>query len=271
MKTLHNHIILYDAECPMCKLYTRGFVKSGMLSESGREAYQKMPERVCPYVDRNRAVNEIALVNIQTGEVLYGIDSMIKIICNAYPILNPILQWRPLSWFLRKLYAFISYNRRVIIPATHKIEGNDIQPAFRKSYRILYLIFAWILTALILSRYAFQLQELVPTGKWYREWLVCGGQILFQGSIVGFYARSKTWDYLGNLMTISLAGALALLPFLLIGKLLAATVWFYTAAFLFVAGLMFLEHLRRSKLLRLGWLLSFTWLLYRCILLLVIV
>ncbi len=35
MKTLHNHVIFYDADCPMCNLYTNAFVKTGMLDSNG--------------------------------------------------------------------------------------------------------------------------------------------------------------------------------------------------------------------------------------------
>jgi predicted DCC family thiol-disulfide oxidoreductase YuxK len=69
MKTLQNHLILYDAECPMCNLYTKAFVSSGLLGQDGRAAYQDVDNSVCPMVDRQRAVNEIALVNQTTGEV----------------------------------------------------------------------------------------------------------------------------------------------------------------------------------------------------------
>jgi predicted DCC family thiol-disulfide oxidoreductase YuxK len=30
MKTLKDHVILYDAECPMCKVYTHAFTTTGM-------------------------------------------------------------------------------------------------------------------------------------------------------------------------------------------------------------------------------------------------
>ena len=63
MKTLKDHVILYDAECPMCKVYTHAFTTSGMLDKTGRAPYQQIPESACPVVDRQRAVNEIALVN----------------------------------------------------------------------------------------------------------------------------------------------------------------------------------------------------------------
>ena len=116
MKTLKDHIILYDAECPMCKLYTNAFTKTGMLDLDGRVAYQQIPDAVCPYVDRQRAVNEIALVDTKTGEVNYGIQSLFKVIAHSFPILSGLFSFKPFIWLMSKVYAFISYNRRVIIP-----------------------------------------------------------------------------------------------------------------------------------------------------------
>ncbi len=37
MKTLRNHTLIYDKECPMCNLYSKGFIQSGMLDENGRK------------------------------------------------------------------------------------------------------------------------------------------------------------------------------------------------------------------------------------------
>lgn len=51
MRTLKDHVILYDEECPMCKLYTSAFVKSGMLEETGRTCYQQLPAPVATHVD----------------------------------------------------------------------------------------------------------------------------------------------------------------------------------------------------------------------------
>lgn len=269
MKTLQNHIILYDAECPICKLYTQAFTQTGMLNADGRASYQHMPEVACPVVDRRRAVNEIALVNTQTGEVSYGIDSLFKVLGNAWPVFKPLFGFSAFAWLMRKVYAFISYNRRVIIPATH-IEGGSIQPTFRLSYRLLYLAFTWLVVAFILTHYAVKLAPLVPVGSAYREYLICGGQVFFQGIIISLYKPGKRWEYLGNMMTVSLGGALLLLPVLAMGMLVAMPALVYTICFMGVAGLMFLEHIRRTKLLGLGWLLTITWMAYRLLVLLLI-
>lgn len=171
----------------------------------------------------------------------------------------------PFVYLMRKFYAFISYNRKVIIPAA--VKENTIQPAFKLHYRIAYLVLTWLITAYILTDYAHLLTGFVPLGSKYREYLICGGQLFFQGAIIVFYLKEKLWNYLGNMMTISFAGSLLLLPIIILAKSVSFLPLFFLLYFLMVAGLMFLEHIRRSKLLKLGWLMSITWALYRLIVL----
>ena len=146
MKTLKDHLILYDAECPMCNLYTQAFTSTGMLDDDGRAPYQNLKTFSCPTVDRKRAVNEIALVNIKTGEVSYGIDSLFKVIGNACPLFKPLFKSQPFAWAMRKLYAFISYNRKVIIPAP-KTANPTLQPDFSLRHRIAWLVFTTLIAA----------------------------------------------------------------------------------------------------------------------------
>ena len=266
MRTLHNYLILYDSECPMCKVYTRAFTATGMLDADGRAPYQHMPVAACPLVDRQRAVNEIALVNTQTGEVKYGIESLFAVIANSFPVFSPLFNCRPFARIMRKVYAFISYNRKIIIPPPGKTDP-AFQPAFSLKYRIAWLFFTTLVAGTILTAYSKLLLGLFPPGSGYREYMICFGQILFQGFLVSLYAPRKSWDYLGNMMTISLAGSLLLLPMLPLAPLLHANAIAASAYFLFVASLMLLEHIRRSKLLGLGWLLTITWVTYRLIVL----
>jgi hypothetical protein len=267
MKTLQNHMILFDGECPMCRVYTKAFVKTGMLAPNGRTAYQDGMDNVCPLIDKQRAVNEIALVNLNNGEVTYGVASIFKIVGNACPYFGPLFAFKPFVWVMSELYAFISYNRRVIIPANEQGDGFAYQPSFKKHYRIAYLLLTWFCTGYILTAYARLLSPMVPLGSPYREYLICGGQIIFQGAIISAYARGKFWNYLGNMMTISFAGSLLLLAPLALNHWFFIQPLFFTLYFVAVAGLMFLEHIRRTKLLELGWTMTITWAFYRVMLL----
>src|ERR1700761_5550993 len=192
MKTLKNHLILYDAECPMCKVYTHAFTSTGMLDTDGRTPYQNLKPFTCPTVDRKRAVNEIALVDTTTGEVSYGIDSLFKVLGNAWPIFKPLFACKPFAASMRKLYAFISYNRKVIIPAPAPTDPT-LQPDFSLRHRIAWLIITTIIAAAILTNFS----QLLPfKGNAYREYLICTGQLFFQGFLISAIAPDKRWDYL---------------------------------------------------------------------------
>jgi hypothetical protein len=248
MKTLQNHTILYDAECPMCKAYTNAFTITGMLDSNGRAPYQQMPDFACPLIDHQRAVNEIALINKTTGQVTYGIESLFKIIANSFPFLRPLFNCKSFTAVMRKVYAFISYNRKVIIPAP-TTDTHTLQPTFRLRYRLAYLLFTITLISWICTAAPIRISTSLATTT---------GQLLFQTLFITAYAPKKTWDYLGNLMTISLAGALLLLPMILSHP----DLFFFTGYCAFVAALMLFEHNRRTKLLGLGGALTITWISY---------
>jgi hypothetical protein len=270
MKTLKNHTILYDEVCPMCNLYTKAFVKTGMLDKEGREPYQNISYAYATNVDAERAVNEIALVNRETGEIEYGIKSLFTIIGNSFPVFKPLFLVKPFAWLMDKFYKFISYNRRVIMPSAKEKTGSMNHPSFNLRFRIAYLIFTWLTTAFILYNYSKLLTEIIPSSDFYREFLICGGQIFWQLCFVSFTNKNKVWDYLGTMMTISFAGALLLLIGIVVAKFLSAASIVFAVYFTIVATLMLLEHIRRVKVLQLSPVLSFTWVFYRLILLIVI-
>jgi hypothetical protein len=72
------------------------------------------------------------------------------------------------------------------------------------------------------------------------------------------------------MMTVSLAGSLALAPVLAIAACIHLPPICATAWFLIVAGLMLLEHIRRTRLLGLDWTLTISWIAYRLLVLILI-
>src|SRR5688572_17145945 len=99
MKALEKHVIIFDDECPLCDLYTRGFVKTGMLDECGRTPFRTLDPKIEICIDRRRACNEIALVNKESGRVFYGTESLFAIIGNSFPIFKGLFRFPPVVWF----------------------------------------------------------------------------------------------------------------------------------------------------------------------------
>lgn len=266
MKTLKNHTLIYDNECPMCNLYSKGFTTCGMLDEDGREAFTEISLRNKSLIDFNRAKNEIALVDHSRNEVVYGLDSLLLIIGNSFPLLAKIAEIKPLYWFFKKLYSFVSYNRKQIIPSQNDYTEQSCVPDFKLKYRIAYIGFVVIFSAYTLSEFSGKL-DLNLEKNFLRELAVCVGQILWQIIFLKIYLKDKIWDYLGNMMTVSLIGTLLLIPALMTGF----TPVFYMIYFGIVVLIMFLEHIRRCRILKLNFLPTISWIVFRITALIIII
>ncbi|ASK29910.1 hypothetical protein CEY12_07240 [Chryseobacterium sp. T16E-39] len=262
MKTLNNHTLIYDNECPMCSIYSKGFTKCGMLDEHGREAFSEMSFKNKSVIDFNRAKNEIALVDHSKNEVVYGLDSLLVIIGNSFPVLERIARIQPLYWFFRKLYSFVSYNRKQIIPSNKEYTDQSCVPEFNVKYRVGYIAFVVFFSSYVLSIFTTKL-GLHLDQNFPREFIICLGQIAWQSLFLKTYLKDKIWDYVGNMMTVSLIGTILLLPALLIN----ASPVFYIIYFGIVVSVMLLEHWRRCKILRLNAFPTISWIIYRTVVL----
>lgn len=265
MKTLKNHTLLYDVDCPLCDVYTNGFIQCNMLDKNGRKPFIDLRNE--NYIDIHRAKNEIALVDTKNKVVTYGIDSLLKVIGNSFPIISKIGSLKSINFLLKKIYAFISYNRKVIIPSKKK--DRECVPSFNYKYRILYIILSVLITAFTLFNYAELLPNL-PFNNIGRELSIALGQIVFQSIFLLKKDKKTIINYIGNLMTVSLIGSLPLMPFLLINTMIQLHQIFYVSVFFLIAFIMFIEHTRRVKILELPNYLSLTWVLYRVVVLFIL-
>ncbi|WP_294286465.1 DCC1-like thiol-disulfide oxidoreductase family protein [uncultured Chryseobacterium sp.] len=264
MKTLKNHTLIYDSECPVCNLYSKGFIAAGMLDRQRREAFTELSVETKNRIDVNRAKNEIALVDHDENKVTYGLDSLLLIIGNSFPMLEKTARIQPLYWFFKRLYCFVSYNRKQIIPSKKDHGANACNPDFHLKYRLAYLVFVAVFSGFILSLFS---EKLGLSRNFFREAGICAGQILWQTVFLKAYLKEKLWDYLGNMMTVSLIGTLLLVPGLFMYlNVAAAFIYFGT-----VVTFMFLEHMRRCKILGLSLLPTLSWTLFRMTILAVII
>ncbi|HMJ69461.1 MAG TPA: hypothetical protein VK508_11215 [Cyclobacteriaceae bacterium] len=269
METLRNHTLVYDSECPMCDLYTKGFIAAGMLDNDGRIEYGCA--RVPASFNNQRARNEIALVDYENGTVTYGIDSLFKVIGYSIPFFKPVFGFPPVHYLFSKLYSFISYNRKVIAPPSEFEPRGSCTPAYHVGYRLAYIAFAWLIASLVLTAYASLVYPLIPRSSFAREFMICAGQIFFQVVFVRFMTRDRLLHYIGNMMTVSLIGALLLLPALIVGRVFGITQpWFFLAWFGLVVAFMVVVHWRRVKMLGIGWGATASWIAYRILVLWII-
>lgn len=264
MKTLKNSILVYDSECLMCSYYTEKFVRNGVLEQEGWVAYKDIENSLCSLLDKKRARNEIALVNTKTQTVTYGIESIFLLVGQMFPFLKPLFRLKFFRWTMKRVYSFISYNRKAIAPS-RQFEGyNQCTPDFNLKYRLAYIFFTWMVVSVILNAYSKTLTGIIPQSNFIREFIICGGQVIYQAIAVAIIRKDRVVHYLGNMMTISFAGSLLLLPTLAVYKFFPTVSHFIMAAYFFlVVFLMFLEHIRRTRILEINWMATATWLHYR--------
>lgn len=268
MRTLTNQKLLLDADCPMCRLYGQVFEHTQMIARGTCYPYQTADTSVCEPIDMARARNEIALLNTQTQTVVYGVDAFRAILSHSFPKIQYLIDPLLLRWFWQKLYRFVSTNRKVIAPSAIVPHRLDCRPDLNVKYRIAYLLTTVLITAGVLSAFC---KPIYAGMGWQAgmglEVAVCGGQVLWQGVWLRKYSLNKYFDYLCNMMTVSLVGALLLLPLSWLGHLVAWPFGGWVLAFAIVLGLMFLEHLRRCHLLGLGSWPTVSWVFYRIVVL----
>lgn len=265
MKTLHHQTLLYDSDCPLCQVYTSGFIKTKMLDVNGRIPFHKISEKDHSYVNFDRATDEIALIDTKNKTVIYGVDSLLKILGNSFPFIETIGKTPPIHFLLKKLYAFISYNRKVIIP-NDNFDNQKLEcvPKFNMFYRQLYILFAVAITTLVLYNFSKSV-SILPKASLGRELILATGQIMFQGIFLFREKRETIITYVGNLMTVSLFGSLLLLPIIILNSFVALPETVLAIWFGMTVSVMFFEHYRRVKILKLPSYLSYTWVLYRII------
>ncbi len=208
MKTLRNHTLIYDKDCPMCCIYTSAFMKAGVLDKNGREPYNQDLYPSNQSFDAHKAKNEIALVNTETGQVLYGIDSMFTVIGHAVPVLKPLFRFRPFKWLMKKAYSFISYNRKVIAPPAKNPNKVECTPDVNLKYRWLYITFAALIAGFIsviglkITGHEAYFSDLSPE---FAVITIIAFRLAIQGLVVSMFKhKDKVMDYLGNLATVNL-------------------------------------------------------------------
>ena len=137
------------------------------------------------------------------------------------------------------------------------------------------ILFAAMFTSTVLLFYSFLLKHLVPSSNLIREYCICFGQIFFQGAIILLFIRKNQilFEYLYQMMMVSLLGGLLLLP-VLVSALLFFPFnpgsYYYLAYFFMVVLFMFFNHKKRVKKINAPAWLTYTWILYRLIVLLII-
>lgn len=216
----NNKTLLYDDACPLCTWYTGAFVKSGLLDADGRKAFSAASPELLQSFDRKRAVNEIPFIDHETNEVLYGIDALVAIIGQRCPFVSVLGTKQPFNRILKKIYNFISYNRKVIV-ARKTVAGTiDCTPDFNIFYRVLFLVFFLCFNTIMLFPVYDQLIAKTPlfSISLMEFHAAHAAIVIINCSMIFMLGSKEALEYLGQVNMLALVTILLLIPLLLINK-----------------------------------------------------
>lgn len=139
MKT--EKAIIYDDQCPMCRWYTQAFVDAELLQEGHRISFAELTASpLAEQIEPQRSKHEIPLVDLEGGETIYGVDSLVHLLQPKFPWLKRLMKIGPFNLLIRRLYSFISYNRGIMAPSYPSFRQFDCTPDFHLGYRLLLIL-----------------------------------------------------------------------------------------------------------------------------------
>lgn len=267
METSNHQVLVYDKDCPFCRWYTGMFVKTGLLSEKGRVPYHEALDDVSLVFDPVLSRNKIALVDWKSGNVKYGIDSLLAVLGHRFRWIETIGKFPPVHFLLTLLYNFISYNRKVIAPS--RCDGTcNCAPDKSYFWRISFIVFCgWIVNIATGMYFGTHLQKFFIADPFYTDLIFFAAQIVFQFLVFKVLKQQNFYDYAGQLAFISLLGAF-LLFFFHFGLNFLAGIGIQTEMLApFCYGMVYLfmlyEHIKRLKILQISGWLSISWIFFR--------
>lgn len=266
---IKNKKLLIDADCPLCRLYGNGFQKLQFIDSQTVVHYQNAAPDYCWAINLERAKSEIAFLDEKTGATSYGIDAFIEIIGSRSRIIRQFMNWAPIHFILRKLYRFVSFNRKVIAESPSHSKGISCAPAVHRGYRWAYVLITAFFTGFVMSKFGNRLFGLLGFHQLpYLEYAICLGQILWQGAAIRITSSPKTLDYLGNMSTVSMVGALLMIPVILIEYAFNLGAPYLLISFAIVVLIMINMHIARCRNLGISNRLTISWVGYRALILL---
>lgn len=243
----NDKILVYDDACPLCVAYTSAFVKTGLLTTAGRKPFSEASPELLHSINWQRSKNEIPLLDPVSKKVWYGIDALLEILGQKCPLIKTIGRFKPVNWFLRKLYSFISYNRKVIVAAKASPLKIDCSPSFNLVYRILFLLVFLAANTLMIYPVHQHLLSKIPGYSLSVEqlFLLHGIMVAINCIVALFMPKQTAFEYLGQVNMLTLVTNLLLTPLLITDAYIDLHNWVNYLYLALLTLVIFKEYFRR--------------------------
>lgn len=256
-------LLIYDDNCPLCQWYTQVFVNTGLLPAEGRIPYSTISTQLQARIDADKGRNQIPLIDLQTGQTWYGLDALLEVLGQRFPLVKRIGRWRPVYWVLTRLYRLISYNRKIVVASRCSPGAFDCAPDFNKPYRFLFLFLTLLINTGLLTLVYEKLLQHIP-GHTLNQAQVQIAHFLLVGINLGLallLRKERALEYLGQVTMLALIALLLQIPLLLLSVFITPPLWLMVIYFSGSSLIVFREYLRRMDyaglLIRHQWMAAF--------------
>ena len=245
----NNRILLYDDYCPLCSWYSGLFVKFGLLSAENRIPFSNADIEILTSLDIGRGKDEIPYFDRQTGVTLYGIDALLEILGQKAPFIKSIGNFKPVKWFLQRLYKLVSYNRKVIVARKCGTGKFDCSPALNVFYRMAFMIICLLFNSVMLwPLHIFLFSQVSIYHLTFSQLQVAHlGFVTVNCSITAFLTRRRSIEYLGQVNMLAFMAILLLIPVMIINLLATVNQFIIIVYMFFLTAFIIKEYFRRMK------------------------
>jgi predicted DCC family thiol-disulfide oxidoreductase YuxK len=245
---MKNKILVYDDNCPLCTWYSGLFVKYGFLDADGRKPFSTLDDKLIAQIDFDKSRNEIPLIDTSTHKVVYGIDALLDILDQKIPSIKAIGNIAPLKWVLKRMYKFVSYNRKVIVAKKCGQANIDCSPDYNYLYRFIFMAVCLAFNTLMLlpfqnnlfSKLSYYHLDLYELQAAHFAFVIINCTLAFS------FPKTKGYEYLGQVNMLALSVILLLAPLMVI-QFIFNSEWLATIWLVLTAAFIFKEYLRRME------------------------
>lgn len=247
--SIQHHLLVYDDHCPLCDWYSALFVKYKLLAPGSRQPFSHLSPELISLIDLDKSRNEIPLINTATGHVRYGIDALLTIFGQRFPLIEKLGRLSPINFLLRKLYKFISFNRKVIVAKRCGPGEIDCTPGMNYFYRLLFMLLFLVFNTVMLwpihDTILIHLDGITVSSNAVitAHFVLIGINCLAATGL----SKNTAIEYLGQANMLALLTILLLLPLLLFIKLFGVVDVLLPLYLGITALVIFREYLRRME------------------------
>lgn len=254
MNILKGKLAVYDSDCALCRSARRFALRLGVIGDEDCVALYDVPPQYKAAVDAERFRREMALIDTQGGQTLYGVDGLLAVCTQRYAVLAPLCSLRVVRSLCKGLYSIVAPNRYVI--STPR-QGGFVCSCSSIGHcrdRLRYIAAGTVFSLVLTVLFVHAVRTVLPAENWLVLLVSIMAGWAVYGCIAALALREQIVEFIAHNVSVMWRGAAMLLPVIVVSWIGVSAAVLVGLAALSVAVsfvLMLRQHERRMAALNL--------------------